>query len=184
METSGRCSPLLCGAVDRKKKERKVKRDARNGGAFYYLLKVVPQTNNDACGYHSFYNGCHLARALCSESLEDAKDWMKDIHSTRNFEREMAEMQKTLRSEAKRRHADPSTSPWEVGSIMERSHAVWLLRTDARVATLGGEHAFSVVEFLEGRSHWLQGAHNLLHASNDKQLGVFCSANGHKAHKK
>ena len=54
-----------------------------------------------------------------------SKDWMKDIHSTRNFEREMAEMQKTLRSEAKRRHADPSTSPWEVGSIMERSHAVW-----------------------------------------------------------
>ena len=139
-----------CGAVDRKKKERKVKRDARNGGAFYYLLKVVPQTNNDACGYHSFYNGCHLARALCSDSLDDSQNWMKDIHSTRNFEREMAEMQKTLRSEAKRRHADPSTSPWEVGSIMERSHAVWLLRTDARVATLGGEHTFSVVEFLEG----------------------------------
>ena len=30
------------------------------------------------------------------------------------------------------------------------SHAVWLLRTDGRVAMLGGETVFSVVEFVEG----------------------------------
>lgn len=39
---------------------------------------------------------------------------------------------------------------WDVKSIMERSFLAWLLRTDPAVAALGGEHTFSVLEYMEG----------------------------------
>jgi hypothetical protein len=39
---------------------------ARNGGAVCSQLRVVQQTNQDACGFHSLFNAITLGRALCA----------------------------------------------------------------------------------------------------------------------
>jgi hypothetical protein len=129
--------------------EKKVKHSIQNGGPAYMLIKVVQQTNNDACGYHTFFNLITVCRALCSADLESAQSWMQDLQATRAFEQEMTTLQLALRQEAKRRQKDHATQSWEVASILERSHAMWLLQTDGRIATLGGETVFSVIEFVE-----------------------------------
>jgi hypothetical protein len=150
---STRCvhSTNACAEID-SKKERKVKHATRNGGPNFVLLKVVPQTNNDACGFHSFFNMIVVARALSSPSLLDALDWMKDLQSKSAFGAFFLSLQQALKREAKKRQQEDQatgSSSWEVASILERSHAVWLLRTDPRIAVLGGDNVFSVAEFAE-----------------------------------
>ena len=125
---------------------------AKNGGAFCAQLHVVPQANTDACGFHAMFNAVTLGRALTSPKPADALAWLSDLRSQRAFEADMAATQAALRAEGRRRAQREAGAGWDrVRSIMERNFLGWLLASDDRVATLGGEHTFSVVEFAEGQ---------------------------------
>lgn len=71
--------------------------NGRAGGPACAQLRVVEQSNGDACGYHSLHNAITIGRALCAASSEAAQGWLDDLCSRRAFEAEMATMQARLR---------------------------------------------------------------------------------------